>query len=1263
MYYYYPTAMPYHWDDIMQMIEENYAGEYAPNDLLLMAVHHHHSIEKLKSENPGHGKVIVYQLEPLNKSHWWNEDHIIERLKDADEVWDYDLDNIKKLKKHGIDAKFKPFLYSERLKRIENKPEPDIDILFYGTLTDYRYKFLERINHYGSVGTTVCAFGLSREVLDEFIGRSKIIIDLQLSDSETFIQKQTRLYYALINNKCVLSEKSHKNYYGDLIVEVNNDVDEILKTAEYLISSEKWREYSNISDKFKNLTLYNMIDNAFSNVESQDKIAIFYHLYQVNDWKKLYQEQINSLIVSGLYEKCDFIQIGVNGDQELPFVLDKIIVSYNENKILEANTLNYLWDFCNENPDHKVMYFHSKGLTHFHSEDCSVTTNAWRIYLEYFVIHHWEKCVEDLNQYDCVGSEWINDSLLWDSDLQQYVQDINPHYAGNFWWANASYIQKLDINVIYNDKKGWGRWQSEFWVGTKSPNYKSYHNSNEFLYNFNYSPNFYMNSIESEKNQLMDEPSMKNRVFIITPCTRPLNLSKISGSIPKECEWIVVFDEKVKNNHDVDNAIKVKSPHTGFRGYPNKNFGLDYIQQNLNPKDSDWIVVLHDDNIIHPNWWKRIENYLNSEHSILTWGQCTSEEVPRIPPVETPMVGNIDLSQYMVRWDVAKNIRFETVYESDGIYIAEACKHGKVLMLNEYLCYYNFLRSYKAENEIRTNICMISMFKNESKGIRRMLESVWRHIDFYVFQDNGSTDGTADIVREFFADKNVPGFIYEVEEGWVSFGWNRDHLLQTTLKNDHGCDWIMKMDCDEYLEIDADFDWSYFDNKEVESFHVTAQSPGCIYYRAWIWNAKLPWKFQHDPAHEIIYLDNGRGEHFERFNLPSGFKMIGTPDGESYTVRTKYISDALKLEEKMIREESMFTDLYHFWYIGKSYQDCYQGDFYPFGNLHSEEFGKRAIFYYKEYLKYMNAQGIHEMSYFTMFAIGDIYKSLGDYESAIFYYENAEKYCPVRNEHIVCLARTYHDLGQYDKMLEQTTRLVDPNRKLPFPDFFFLIDTNVYVDSGPIPQQMHDLALSLVSQPKTITSINEFKVQYDSKPRMWIVDNFYQNPHEVRNFALNLEFEANLNYYKGNRSKKQYIIPGTKEAFEKILGFKIKNWTETHGMCGRFQYCTAEDDLVYHCDSQTWAGMVYLTPDAPYSCGTSLFAHKSTGLRNENDFNGVNVFYETGYYDRTKFELVDTAGNVFNRLVLFDAKCIHSANEYFGTTFQNSRLFHLFFFD
>jgi len=1051
----------------------------------------------------------------------------------------------------------------------------------------------------------------------------------------------------LDSNYLYLKDKGWERYRSEFWIGTANPT----KTCFYNTDIfDKYEDWGNVTS-LEYITKNNISKNS-------DKIAIFYHVYQTDDyeWIKLYHQQINALIVSGLYDVCDFIHIGINGDKELPFVLDKMKIQYNENKILEANTLQSLWEFCVENEDYKVLYFHTKGVTHKDNNTCEVTTVAWRLYLEYFVFHNWNTCVFDLNHYDCVGTEWVTTSC-YNNYKENFTEHKYQHYTGNFWWANAEYVKTLDLAYLYSTEGDYDRLRSEFWIGTQKPKYKSYHNSNELLYLFYYSPDYYVKFKKKEVNEIV---SMNSKVFIITPCTRPLNLSKISKSIPENCEWIVVFDDKVKNDYDLERGIGVKSPHTGLKGFENKNYGLEYIRNNLNPSDNDWVIVLHDDNIIHPNWWNSVSNHLNSDYSMITWGQCRSDEVPRIEPVDFPKVGNIDTSQYMVKWEVAKNIRFPEVYEADGIFAEECANKAKVLKLNEYLGYYNYLRSHKDDKAIPLNICMISMFKNESKGIRRMLESVWRYIDFYVFQDNGSTDGTPDIVREFFADKDIPGFIYNVEEGWVGFGWNRDHLLQKTLDSDHGCEWIMKMDCDEYLEVDNDFDWTPFYDKNSESFNVTAQSPGCIYYRTWIWNSSLPWKFYHDPAHECIYIDDERGENYQSTSLSRGFRMLGTNDGESYTVRTKYITDALKLEEKLIREDTMLTDLYHFWYIAKSYNDCYAGDFYPLGEEHSKEFVRRFIFYYKQYLKVINAQGIHEMSYYSAFSIGIGYSYLKEYQTAIEWLNEAEKYCPVRNEHIVHLALIYDELGQHEKMLEQTTRLIDPNRKLPFPDYCFLLNTSVYCDSSEYPQNLHNYAVSKIGKEKTIGS---FSVNIETKPRLWIVDNFYDDPHAVRDFALNQEFEENLDYYKGNRSKQQYIVPGTKEAFEKILGFKITNWIDVHPMCGRFQYCTAQDDLVYHCDAQTWAGMIYLTPDAPYSCGTSLFAHKGTGLRNENDFGNINVFGETGFYDRTKFDLVDTAGNVFNRLVLFDAKSIHSANEYFGTLKENSRLFHLFFFD
>lgn len=178
---------------------------------------------------------------------------------------------------------------------------------------------------------------------------------------------------------------------------------------------------------------------------------------------------------------------------------------------------------------------------------------------------------------------------------------------------------------------------------------------------------------------------------------------------------------------------------------------------------------------------------------------------------------------------------------------------------------------------------------------------------------------------------------------------------------------------------------------------------------------------------------------------------------------------------------------------------------------------------------------------------------------------------------------------------------------------------------------------------------------------VWVVDNFYSDPYAVREYALKQEFKPEIEYFKGSRSLDQYFVPGTKEAFERIMGIKIREW-ESHGMCGRFQYCTAQDPLVYHNDGQTWAAMIYLNPDAPYCTGTSLYASKN-GARRTSDPQYSDEVYAGGFYDETKFELVDSIGNVFNRLFIFDAQNIHAASKYFGQTKEDSRLFHIFFFD
>ena len=191
-----------------------------------------------------------------------------------------------------------------------------------------------------------------------------------------------------------------------------------------------------------------------------------------------------------------------------------------------------------------------------------------------------------------------------------------------------------------------------------------------------------------------------------------------------------------------------------------------------------------------------------------------------------------------------------------------------------------------------------------------------------------------------------------------------------------------------------------------------------------------------------------------------------------------------------------------------------------------------------------------------------------------------------------------------------------------------------------------------------------FSINENINKRLFVIDDFYSNPNEVRNFACSQEYiDGGIGKgFIGTRTKEQFLFSGLKEKFEDIMGRKIREW-ESHGMNGRFQYCIAGEPLVYHCDDQTWAGMLFLTPDAPFECGTSFFAHKKTRARHSSDPKLTEAFLTGTHLDKTPYQPVDVIGNVFNRLVIFDAHLLHAASEYFGSNINNGRLFHIFFFD
>jgi tetratricopeptide (TPR) repeat protein len=361
----------------------------------------------------------------------------------------------------------------------------------------------------------------------------------------------------------------------------------------------------------------------------------------------------------------------------------------------------------------------------------------------------------------------------------------------------------------------------------------------------------------------------------------------------------------------------------------------------------------------------------------------------------------------------------------------------------------------------RTKIVLNAMVGNEAPTIMRMLESVFPYIDYYVIQCNGKEDNTKEIIDNFFKEKNIPGFTYETE--WNYPGINRDHTLQECLKANHGCDWILRMDADERLKVDEDFDWTILDDTSVDSYNLVAENGDLKYFRTWFWNAKRPWFFQHDKRHETIHLPDV-GEDFERRTMPYGFRHLVSQDGFTWAVPRKFLRDALELEIDKVVGNTVLEDNYHLWYLAKSYSDSY-GDYtqFAFGKKHSDEYARRSIWYFERYLEVTQswdenkvAKSQNEMAYFALILIADAYKFMGKQEDAIDYYLLAEQFSPERNEHLLRLCFYLDELGKTENALTVVNKMLEPTRRNPFPRLSVLIEGRAYYDSGTLLYELKE---------------------------------------------------------------------------------------------------------------------------------------------------------------------------------------------------------------
>ncbi len=194
-----------------------------------------------------------------------------------------------------------------------------------------------------------------------------------------------------------------------------------------------------------------------------------------------------------------------------------------------------------------------------------------------------------------------------------------------------------------------------------------------------------------------------------------------------------------------------------------------------------------------------------------------------------------------------------------------------------------------------------------------------------------------------------------------------------------------------------------------------------------------------------------------------------------------------------------------------------------------------------------------------------------------------------------------------------------------------------------------------------------------------VVKNFYQNPDEIRNFALKQKFT-----YRHELDGIDYVFPGsrTKDLFEiapdlykslcnKLISLfhvpdhDIMRWAITTS----FQLVEEkyQTGLIHQDKNTIFAGVIYLTPDAPLNSGTSLFQKNKKfdevrfqdGLKLNDERFINNEPIDFSYHDM--FDEIVRVNNVYNTMIVFEGDIPHCANKFFGDDLNNSRLTQVFF--
>lgn len=188
---------------------------------------------------------------------------------------------------------------------------------------------------------------------------------------------------------------------------------------------------------------------------------IFIHTVLINGCKERLLQYLDLIYKSNLIDNIIYIYICFVGPHILS-LHDLNICNY-DNKIqiinvspnasdYELPTLQYMYNYCLNNPKSNILYLHTKNI----GKDINLCIEDQIDYMVYFLVTKWNICVEKLLKFDTCGV-----------DLRMLP---TIHYSGNFWWSTSKNIISLPSPNDFNNLNSYPnplnslRHNQEFWI-------------------------------------------------------------------------------------------------------------------------------------------------------------------------------------------------------------------------------------------------------------------------------------------------------------------------------------------------------------------------------------------------------------------------------------------------------------------------------------------------------------------------------------------------------------------------------------------------------------------------------------------------------------------------------------------------------------------------------------------------------------------------------------------------------------------------------